>query len=105
MSQKSIKTVLMIEDNPGDARLLREMLNEQCWRDIELTHVSCMREAQQYLAQNLADIILLDLGLRDAQGLNGVGQLRSAAPDVPLVVLTGMDDELLAAQALQEGAQ
>ena len=51
------------------------------------------------------DIILLDLGLPDAQGLGAVRRARAAAPRVPLVVLTGLDDESLAAQALQEGAQ
>jgi signal transduction histidine kinase len=105
MSKKSIKTVLLVEDNPGDARLLREMFNEQGAHDTELTHVECMSEAEQHLAEHAVDVILLDLGLPDAQGLEAVRRARAAAPGVPLVVLTGLDDELLAAQALQEGAQ
>jgi CheY-like chemotaxis protein len=105
MSRKSIKTVLVIEDNVGDARLLREMLDEQGSQDIELTHVECMRDAEKFLAQHAVDVILLDLGLPDAQGLGGVQRAHVFAPDVPLVVLTGLDDESLAAQALQEGAQ
>jgi signal transduction histidine kinase len=105
MSTKAIKTVLLVEDNLGDARLLREMLNEQKPRNTELTHVEFMREAEKYLAEHAVDIILLDLGLPDAEGLGAVRRARIAAPDVTLVVLTGLDDELLAAQALQEGAQ
>ena len=105
MSEKSIKTVLLVEDNPGDARLLREMFNEQASHNTELTHVECMSEAEKHLAEHAVDIILLDLGLPDAQGLGAVRRAHAAAPRVPLVVLTGLDDESLAAQALQEGAQ
>jgi signal transduction histidine kinase len=100
-----IKNVLLIEDNIGDARLLREMFNEDSSRHFDLTRVSFMAEAERHLAIHTADIILLDLGLPDAQGLAAIRRARVAAPDIPLVVLTGMDDEELAAQSLQEGAQ
>jgi diguanylate cyclase (GGDEF)-like protein/PAS domain S-box-containing protein len=105
MSRKSAKTLLLVEDNPGDARLLREMLNEQASHGIELTHVVCMVDAEKHLALCTVDMILLDLGLPDAQGLGAVRRAREAAPRMPLVVLTGLDDESLATQALQEGAQ
>jgi len=105
MSRKAIKTVLLVEDNPGDARLLREMFDEEGAGDTHLTHVVSMNEAEQHLAGHAVDIILLDLGLPDAQGLGAVRRARAVAPSVPLVVLTGLDDESLAAQALQEGAQ
>src|SRR6266436_3072710 len=105
MSKKSIKTVLLVEDNPGDARLLREMFNEQASHKTELTQVECMSDAEKHLAQRQVDIILLDLGLPDAEGVGSVRRVRVAAPHVPLVVLTGLDDEALATQALQEGAQ
>jgi CheY-like chemotaxis protein len=105
MSEISIKAVLLIEDNPGDARLLREMFNEHGSPDIELTHVKSMREAEAHLAKRPVDIILLDLGLPDAQGLGAVRRAHAAAPGVPLVVLTALEDESLAAQALQEGVQ
>src|SRR5580704_12319338 len=105
MTKRSIKTVLLIEDNLGDAHLLREMFNEQGSHDTELVHVECMSEAEKHLAERAVDIILLDLGLPDAQGLEAVRRAHAAAPRVPMVVLTGLDDELLAAQALQEGAQ
>ena len=105
MSGKSIKILLLVEDNPGDARLLREMLNEQGSQHTELTHVQYMREAEKHLAEHTVDLILLDLGLPDTHGLAAVRRAHTVAPRVPLVVLTGMDDEVLASQALQEGAQ
>src|SRR3984885_953296 len=105
MSKKSIKTLLLIEDNPGDARLFCETLKEQDSRNTELTRVKSMSEAETYLAAHDVDIIILDLGLPDAQGLTAVRRAHAAAPRVPLVVLTVLDDESLAIQALQEGAQ
>jgi signal transduction histidine kinase/HPt (histidine-containing phosphotransfer) domain-containing protein len=105
MIKKLIATLLLIEDNLGDARLLREMFNEQGAHNTELMHVQSMGEAEKYLAEQPVDIILLDLGLPDAQGVVAVRRARAAAPNVPLVVLTGLDDEALAALSLQEGVQ
>ncbi|MDB5867610.1 MAG: hypothetical protein JWO70_5416 [Betaproteobacteria bacterium] len=105
MSRKPITRLLLVEDNAGDARLIREMLDEPGSRQIELTHVPCMRDAERHLAQHATDIIVLDLGLPDAQGLEAVQRGRAAAPRTPLVVLTGLDDESLAELALQAGAQ
>jgi CheY-like chemotaxis protein len=105
MSQKEIRSVLLIEDNPGDARLLLEMLKDEGQRQTELTHVESMSEAEKHLAAHSVDIILLDQGLPDAQGLEAVRRAHAAAPHIPLVVLTGLDDESLAVQALQEGAE
>jgi len=102
---KSIKTVLLVEDNLGDARLIREMFNEQKPNNIELTHVECMKDAEKHLSEHPVDLVLLDLGLLDAQGLDALRRARTAAPHVALVVLTGLDDEAVATQALQEGAQ
>jgi diguanylate cyclase (GGDEF)-like protein/PAS domain S-box-containing protein len=104
-SKKPIKTLLLIEDDDGDARLLLEMFNEQGLHNTELMHVRCMREAEAHLEEHAVDIILLDLGLADAQGLATVQRAHAAAPRVPLVVVTGLDDESMAIQALQEGAQ
>ena len=106
MPVRPVRTLLLIEDNHGDARLLREMLNEDHGAQATvMTRVECMREAEQHLAQHAVDIILLDLGLTDAEGLEAIQRTHAAAPHVPLVVLTGRDDETLAARALQEGAQ
>ena len=100
-----IKKVLLVEDNPGDARLLREMFHEDGSLEFDLACVGFMSEAESYLAARTVDIILLDLGLPDTQGQAAIRRARIAAPDIPLVVLTGMDDEALAGQSLQEGAQ
>lgn len=105
MKAKSIRKMLIVEDNPGDARLLSEMLNEQNLHNISLKHVECMADAERYLLLESVDIILLDLGLPDAQGPEAVRRAHAAAPRVPLVVLSGLDDESMAVQALKEGAQ
>jgi signal transduction histidine kinase len=105
MSTVSVRTLLIIEDNPGDARLLREMLREDGASKAELILAGTMGEAETCLVEHVIDIILLDLGLPDAEGLAAIRRTRAAAPGIPLVVLTGMDDEELAAQSLQEGAQ
>jgi diguanylate cyclase (GGDEF)-like protein/PAS domain S-box-containing protein len=105
MNKRSIKVLLLVEDNPADVRLLREMFHEQNSLRTELTQVETMREAEKHLAGGAVDIILLDLGLPDAQGLESIRRARAVAPQVPLVVLTALDDESMAAQALQAGAQ
>ncbi|HWO39824.1 MAG TPA: EAL domain-containing protein [Candidatus Acidoferrum sp.] len=105
MIRKSLKLLLLVEDNPGDARLLREMLNEAGAHETEMTQAESMREAEWHLTRGSFDIALLDLGLPDAHGLEAVRRARAVAPRVPLVVLTGLDDESLATRALQEGAQ
>jgi diguanylate cyclase (GGDEF)-like protein/PAS domain S-box-containing protein len=106
MSQQLTKILLLlIEDNPGDIRLLREMFNEQGRHTIQLMHVESMREAEEYLAEHAVDIILVDLGLPDAQDLEAVRRAKAAAPRTPLVVLTGLDDDSLGAAALQQGAE
>jgi signal transduction histidine kinase len=105
MSQKSIKEILLVEDNLGDALLFREMLNELGSFSTHLTHVEYLVAAEKHLAEHSVDIVLIDLYLPDAQGLGAVRRVQAAAPRVPLVVLTGMDDKSLALQALQEGAQ
>ena len=97
--------VLLIEDNKGDARLLQEILKDSPAIKVELTHRECMKDALLHLQSHTASVVLLDLGLPDANGIAAVRELHAAAPLVPLVVLTGSDDEGLAMQALQEGAQ
>jgi PAS domain S-box-containing protein len=105
MSDPSIKRVLLVEDDPGFARLLREMFKEQDSPDTEVTHVETLADGLSHLAGHAVDIILLDPGLPDSQGIATVTSAHAAAPRVPLVVLTGRNDESLALQALQAGAQ
>jgi diguanylate cyclase (GGDEF)-like protein len=96
--------VLLVEDNPGDARLVKELLVD-AGGEFELTHVSTLTDARQELMSVGADCVLLDLSLPDAARLEAPMQLRAAAPDVPIVILSGLQDELLAIKAVQEGAQ
>jgi len=100
-----IAALLVVEDNPGDARLLREMFNAHGAERTEVVHVESLRAAELHLAKHAVDIVLLDLGLPDAQGLEAVRRVHAAAPHIPLVVVSGNDDESLALHALQEGAQ
>jgi signal transduction histidine kinase/DNA-binding NarL/FixJ family response regulator len=101
----TVTRILLVEDNSLDVRLLREMLNEQTLYKFALAEVGFMSEAERHLATNAVDVIVLDLGLPDAQGTEAVRRARAAAPGTPLVVLTGCDDESIADMALQEGAQ
>ncbi len=102
---KILHDLLLIEDNPGDVRLLQEMVGAVEGHDIALVHVECMRDAEVYLAAHKVDMILLDLGLPDCVGLDAIMRAHAAAVGVPLVVLTGLDDDEVATQALQQGAQ
>jgi signal transduction histidine kinase len=97
--------VLLVEDSAGDARLLREMFRAEGPGSFVLTHVDRMSDALGHLAKGALDIVLLDMGLPDGHGLDTVRRALAAAPGVPLIVLTGLDDEALAALAMKEGAQ
>jgi signal transduction histidine kinase len=97
--------VLLVEDNAGDARLLREMFRTEKPGSFELTHLLRMSEAVIHLAKGGVDVVLLDMGLPDGHGLDTVRRAHAAAPGVPVIVLTGLDDEVLAAEAMKEGAQ
>ena len=97
--------ILLVEDNPGDARLLEDMLAADPPDCYQLTHVLCLGEALNHLAKGGVDIILLDLGLPDGEGLENVRKVRDLAPHVPLMVLTGWTDEAIVTGSMLEGAQ
>ncbi len=97
--------LLLVEDNPGDAVLVREMLRSALTDGFEFVHAVLLADACDVLERDGAACVLLDLSLPDAQGLEAVTRIQAAAPDVPIVVLTGLDDERLALTAVQEGAQ
>jgi signal transduction histidine kinase len=97
--------ILLVEDNATDAELIREMFRKERPDSFELTHLLSITDAIRHLANGGVDIVLLDLGLPDGDGLETVRRAHAAAPDVPLIVLTGLDDEQLAAQAMKVGAQ
>ncbi|HEY3378148.1 MAG TPA: diguanylate cyclase [Armatimonadota bacterium] len=97
--------VLLVEDNPGDVRLLRETLAEVDASQFALTAVATLAEAQQRLASETFDLVLSDLSLPDSHGLATFQRLFECAPDVPVIVLTGMNNEEMAVTAVQSGAQ
>ncbi len=97
--------ILLIEDNPGDALLVQEMLSDADSEVFELRRANSLLGGLDALAERGADVVLLDLNLPDSHGLETFSSLRKHAPDVPVVLLTGNDDDGLALRAVEEGAQ
>jgi diguanylate cyclase (GGDEF)-like protein/PAS domain S-box-containing protein len=97
--------ILLVEDNANDALLLRRLFRVAAPGEYSVTHFTCLEHAASYVAEEKMDIVLLDLGLPDARGLDAVRQMLAAAPHTPVVIMTGRHDEQLAAQALRCGAQ
>ena len=104
VSNRAIKT-LLIEDNPGDSRLIREMLSEAKEVSFDLKYAERLQAGLDQLGQGGIDVVLLDLGLPDSQGLETLDRTYALAPEVPIVVLTGLDDDTLGVQAVNRGAQ
>ncbi len=102
---KPILNLLLIEDNSADALLLRELFGEVDPTGFQITHVHRFIKALDLFAQERFDLVLLDLSLPDSQGLDTLVRFRRFNPDVPIVVLTGLDDQEIAAEALRRGAQ
>ncbi|MGD0951246.1 MAG: ATP-binding protein [Methanotrichaceae archaeon] len=95
--------VLLIEDNPGDARLIKEYLSEIPCKAFEMEWVDRLSEGLKHLDGK--DVAVLDLTLPDSMGLDTFKRVHSEAPALPVIVLTGNDDDSLALKALQDGAQ
>jgi signal transduction histidine kinase len=101
----SVVKLLLVEDNAGDARLIEEGLKEAGREEFELERVDRLATACDRLAGGGIDLVLLDLGLPDSVGLETFHRAHERTPDVPFIVLTGLDDQDLAVRAVQEGAQ
>ncbi len=97
--------VLLIEDSPGDARLMREYLADPDGEIFELGHVNNLAEGLKSLEQGNIGLVLLDLSLPDCHGIATFTKTKTCAPDVPIIVLSGRDDEALAMRTVHEGAQ
>lgn len=97
--------ILLIEDNPGDVRLIRLVLAENNASEFEITSTDMLSKAVELLKLDNPDAILLDLSLPDSYGLGTVIKIVAKVPNVPIIILTGQDDEALAVNALKEGAQ
>ena len=97
--------VLLAEDNPTDVLLIREALRDSALVRFHITHVERLSDLRDQLRTGTFDIVLTDLALPDSQGLDTYRQLRACAGGLPVVVLTGLDDEAMGIAALREGAQ
>src|SRR6266536_467584 len=94
--------VLLIEDNRGDVRLIEEYLAEVEGLSFHLENVNRFSAGLERLAHGGVDVVLLDLSLPDSRGLDTFVRLQAAAPGVPVVVLTGFNDEVLAVKRSEE---
>ena len=97
--------ILLVEDNRGDARLIREELEEALTGKFSLVHADCLETCVKFLEQREFDVILLDLGLPDSQGFDTLARVKAKTERHPIVILTGLDSEDMAIKALREGAQ
>lgn len=97
--------ILLVEDNDVDARLTQDILAEWSLEEFHITHVTRLSDAFRYLALARFDAVLLDLSLPDGYGLSTVRQIHAANPTIAIIVLSGLNDQTLALQAVQNGAQ
>jgi signal transduction histidine kinase len=98
-------SILLVEDNSGDKRLITEMLAEASNVTFDVKYADRLQAAMEYLGQNRVEVILLDLGLPDSQGLETLRKTYAQVSETPIVVLTGLNDEMIGTQAVNEGAQ
>jgi diguanylate cyclase (GGDEF)-like protein len=97
--------LLLVEDNTTDAEFLAASLRRSGETDVELTHVSTLKEGTRSIRKGGFDVVLLDMGLPDGSGLECVEAVQEADPDIPIVVLSGQDDEDFACSILNKGVQ
>jgi len=104
MSDKPIK-FLLIEDNPGDARLIQELLSEANMESFQVEVAKRLSDGLDALSARRFDVVLLDLSLPDSSGLETLVKVHTKAQKVAIIVLTGLSDEALAVEAVRKGAQ
>lgn len=104
MNRETPLKLLLVEDNPGDVRLVRAGCDSDK-TPMALDVAVRLDDALDKIKKNACDAVLLDLGLPDSQGIDTFIRLHQAAMDLPVVILSGIDDEALAIEAVQRGAQ
>ena len=102
--ERNIK-ILLIEDNPGDAYLIKEQIEEFANFTYELKNVDTLNDALSVLKEQTFDVILLDLGLPDSEGINTFLRVYNKNPLIPIIILTGQNDETIWSYAVKNGAQ
>jgi signal transduction histidine kinase len=105
MSPHTRLAILLIEDSLTFARAVQIILRHKTPFEFDLTHATCLEDGLEKITGQSFDIVLLDLSLPDSQELNSLRSVRRTAPLIPIVVLTGNEDEATAIESLQEGAQ
>jgi len=105
MSQHPRIRVLLVEDSPDDARLIHVLLGKTTEASFVITHEDRLGKGVARLKQDRFDVVLLDFSLPDSFGLDTFLSIHEADPRVPVIVLTSLDDDELAARAVREGAQ
>src|SRR5579864_4074697 len=98
-------SIALAEDNPGDARLIQEMLREPPTAPFTLGRSSSLGEVLHALDEGSFEVLLLDLNLPDSHGLETFERVASHVPKLPIIILSGGNDEELAATAVAHGAQ
>jgi DNA-binding response OmpR family regulator len=98
-------SMLVVEDNPADAALVKEYLRDTVTVNYEVETIDTLSEALSVLSRRNVDIVLLDLSLPDSSGVETVRTLTGRCPQVAIIVLTGLEDENAATQSLRFGAQ
>ncbi|MDD1721742.1 MAG: GAF domain-containing protein [Euryarchaeota archaeon] len=97
--------ILLIEDNPADADFIQELLEESTTHTFTVDVAETLSEGVKWCAEHAYDAVLLDLGLPDSQGLHTFTTLAAYTSDVPIIILTGLEDEVLALDLVRKGAQ
>ncbi len=97
--------ILLIEDNPGDARLVDEALREKTQFNINLAIADCLSQGQRHIATEHIHVILLDLNLPDSQGIETFKKVQKFAFNAPIIIMSIVSDKELIFQAMKEGAQ
>ncbi|MGZ4883199.1 MAG: PAS domain S-box protein [Halobacteriota archaeon] len=105
MAQDRATTILLIEDSPSDTRLIEELLHQSSPDSFTVLTASTLVKGLELLSRNSVDVILLDLGLPDSQGIDTFRAINEHASHLPIIILTISDDESLGQQAVHEGAQ
>lgn len=96
--------ILLVEDSPSDAELMASMLADIKEFPNRVDNVQSLSDARAALQSRHFDAIVLDLNLPDSNGLRTYTELREVAPQIPIIILTGMDDREVLTQALKNGA-
>ncbi len=105
VSKKSSLNVLFIEDNTGYANIMKRRLLDETNPSFHVEHVDKLQPALDRLGTGSTDVILLDLTLPDSKGLDTLIRVHTQAPEIPVVVSTGLDDETTGIQAVRQGAE